>query len=149
MKISLAKATGNVTIDAEVWEKSKREFNSVSQEIEDLLKRKLEISEYNKINSLKQREEEIQDEIKDLNESEEKIKNEKKEKTNELKAVRGKIEKLKKKKEDNKKSLERFKEVFRKKEKDGWNKPEDINQYWSKELDKTKEQLWEIGKDLG
>lgn len=143
----MAKTRGSVTIDPQVWERAKTEFESVSQEVEDSLRNKLKLSRDNSIEPLKQKKQKLEGTLEDLKGEKEKVQYDIKEKEEELKAVETKIEELNRKQKEIQKELERFKDVFGKQYADNWGEPDDIQEYWVNQLDKSKQELWEIGKN--
>lgn len=142
----MAKARANITLDPHVLERAKSEFDSVSEEVEDALRKKLELSGNNKVEPLKEKRKNISEELEELKEERKSFQSEITHKENELEAIDTKIEKLKRHKEEKQDEMERFKEVFNCHYNDDWREPEDINNHWSTTLDKSKEELWGIGE---
>ena len=142
----MAKARANITLDPHTLERAKSEFDSVSKEVEDALKKKLELSGNDEVEPLKEKRENISEELQELKEKRKSFQSQITQKENELEAIETKIEKLKRQKEENQDELETFKEIFNEHYNEDWREPEDIKKYWSTTLDKSREELWDIGE---
>lgn len=145
----MTKAKATLSLDPRTYEKAKRTYDSVSERVEELLESDLDASKIDDIEVLKEKKEENNQKIEDIDEKIKELKLEKEQFESENIAIDNKIERIKTRKDEKQDELNRFKEVFRKKHKEArdWLEPEDIQDYWPEELEKSKEELWEIGKE--
>lgn len=146
----MTKAKATLSLDPHTYEKAKSTFESVSSKVDELLKRELDASQIENIDLLKEEVNQINEEIEEKRKTIDTKKSEVEQLESEKTAIKSKIERKKAKKKEIQDELERFKETFQTQyaEDDGWNKPEEIHSHWPNELEKSKEELWEIGTEV-
>jgi predicted nuclease with TOPRIM domain len=140
----LVKSKATLSLDPHTYEKAKRTYSSVSHRVEELLEADLDASKIDDKDLLREKEDELQSEIEEINQNIEDLQKEKQEVSDQLKVVKSKIERLEAQEEEIADELERFKQVFKKND---WQEPGEINDYWSQELEKEKQELWNIGQN--
>lgn len=131
----MSKQSFNIYAQSDVVERFKQTVDTPSNELERFMRQRIKASAGigERINEIDSEIEEIEEEIDQLAQKKENLRIEKET----LIAQRDQ-------EDDESDEMERFREVadIRIGEND-WRKPEDIQDYWRRELEKSKEELWE------
>lgn len=125
------KRSFNIYAQSDVVERFKGEVGNASKELEEYMRQRVNAS-----SDITRRIEEICAEIEELEEEKENLTH----KLENLRIEKKTLEAQKAREDETPDELDRFKDVF---EKQDWRSPEEIPDYWSRELDKSKEELWE------
>lgn len=119
-------------VEGDVKQRAKREMENISKAVTSDLKQRLKVKE----SGLEERILHVEEELEHVEEEIENLKDER----SELKATLRTLKAQKEQEEQPDQEMERFKSVFQKQD---WKQPADIADYWSRELDMSKEELWE------
>lgn len=119
-------------VEGDIKQRAKTEIENISKAVTNDLKHRLKVKE----SGLSERIVHVEEEVAHVEEKIEDLKDER----SELKASLRALKAQKEKEDQTPDEMERFKDVFEKQE---WHGPEEIPNYWSRELDKSKEELWE------
>lgn len=147
--IVLTKAKATLSLDPYTYEKAKRTYDSVSQRVEDLLNSDLDTTKLDDVELLEKKLGKIDEKINGKNDEIEELELEKRQLEDEKTAIENKIKEKQIEKENREEELEKFNRIFEKnyKGQKGWSKPQDISPHWPEELEKSKEELWNLGKE--
>jgi chromosome segregation ATPase len=127
----MSKAPYNLYVETDLKERFKQEVENPSEVVQEWMRQRLKSK-----GSIDNRLKEIQEEIEELEKEKENLTH----KLENLRTEKRSLEAQKAKEEETPDEMERFKQVFQKQD---WRSPEEIPDYWRRELEKPKEELWE------
>lgn len=136
---NMAKSRVNLTIDPYTHEKAKDVYNNFSQRVEELIEADLDVSKVQDTDLLKEEIKKKQTELEELNRKLEKLESRKDQVKADLNTAKATLKRKEREEREKSDEMERFNEVFVKAD---WKRPDEIPDYWSDELDMSKDKLW-------
>jgi chromosome segregation ATPase len=136
----MAKSRANLTLDPYTHEKAKDVYDNFSQRVEELIEADLDVSQVEDKELLKEEIKKKENELEDVENEISDLEDRRDHLEAELNTAKATLERKEREEKETEQEFDRFKEVF---EEQDWRNPEDIPDYWRRELEMSKEELWE------
>ena len=136
----MVKSRANLTIDPYTHEKAKDVYDNFSQRVEELIQADLDVSQVQDTELLKDEIEKKENELESIKRDMEDLEMKKDKVEADLNTAKATLKRKEREEKEKEDEMQRFKDVFEQKE---WSSPEQIKDYWSNELDMSKEELWQ------
>jgi|APHM01.1.fsa_nt_gi hypothetical protein len=156
----MSKSRFNIYIKSDIKERFSREFDNASKEIQQYMRRRLEAT-----TGIEGRIRELESELEEERQALQELKNKHTEQENLVQRLEDELrileEEQKTREENTQEAMPKFLEIAEQKLSgygqgsksvalDGastWNGPSDVPEYWCNEMEKSKEQLWQVVED--
>ena len=136
----MAKSRVNLTIDPYTHEKAKDVYDSFSKRVEELVEADLDVQNIDDPELIRNEIESKEEELEAVEEDLEALRDKKQSLETDLNTARATLEKKQREQEEKQDKWSRFEDIYQQQD---WNRPEDIPDYWSNELDMDKSELME------
>lgn len=141
----MTKSTVSITIDPYTHEKAKEAYDNFSKRVEELVESDIEVQNMEDEEMIEQEISDLEDKLSDLIEERDGINSKIDETKSELNSAKSRLEQIKREKETEAEMFEKFVNVYEKHE---WTDHEDIPDYWSHELGKSKQELMQAAEKV-
>jgi chromosome segregation ATPase len=141
----MTKSTVSITIDPYTHEKAKDAYDNFSKRVEELVESDIKVKNMDDTEMIEEEISELESKISDLIEERNELNSEIDECKAELNSAKSRLEQVKREKETENELFDKFLDVYRKRE---WSDHEDIPDYWSHELGKSKQELMEAAEKV-
>ena len=141
----MTKSTVSITIDPYTHEKAKEAYENFSKRVEELVESDIEVQNMGDEEMIEQEISDLEDKLSDLIEERDEINSQIDETKTELNSAKSRLQQIKREKETEAEMFEKFLDVYEKRE---WPSHEEIPDYWSHELGKSKQELMEAAEKV-